>query len=285
MQPKGTLIAIGGNEDKGMEKAERYTLDFIEAGILRHVVNQAGGKNAKIEVITTASSIPDQVGEKYLYAFDKLGCTNVSVLDIRSRAYVRYPDYLRRIEEADCVMFSGGDQRRLSQVFRNTSILETLTRRYQEENFVIAGTSAGAVAMSKEMISGGSSQRALLKGALMMEQGLSFLPNVVLDSHFIWRGRFGRLAEAVAIYPQLLGIGLGEDTGIVVTKGDEFKVIGSGMIILFDGTKLSHNNVPILEEGTPISIGNLTVHVLANSDRFSIKERKLEVLPIDAEYI
>ena len=108
---------------------------------------------------------------------------------------------------------------------------------------------------------------------------------LVIDTHFIRRGRFGRIAEAMAIHPNLLGLGLAEDTGIVIEERNRFKVIGSGMVLIFDPSNLTHNNHSILPEGTPISLGNLTVHVLANGDEFTIEDRKFTVCAIDAEYI
>ena len=128
---------------------------------------------------------------------------------------------------------------------------------YIMKEFVIAGTSAGAMCMSEEMVAGGSSTEALYKGAVRMREGMGFISDLIIDSHFIRRGRFGRLAEAVAKFPKLLGVGLAEDTGLIIKNCNEFKVIGSGMVILFDGGKLTHNNQEILEEGTPMTISNL----------------------------
>lgn len=117
-----------------------------------------------------------------------------------------------------------------------------------------------------------------------MDQGLGFIPKLTIDSHFIRRGRFGRLAEAVAKFPHLIGIGLAEDTGLVIKKGITFEVIGSGMVILFDPRKLKHNNQEVLDEGTPMSLTNLKTHVLANGDRFNIKKGKVKVLPLEAPF-
>lgn len=283
--PKGTLIAIGGNEDKGFGTDESYSLDFIEEGILSHVVSRAGGVDAKILVISSASSIPEEVGVSYKKAFDRLACSNVEMMHIKSKKQANQTENIAKLKSADAVLFSGGDQRILSKVFRKTQFLDILKDRYQNEDFVIAGTSAGAVAMSKNMVCGGSSAYAMLKGAVKMMPGLGFLENVIFDSHFIKRGRFGRLTEAVSLHPKLLGVGLGEDTGIIVTNGNCFQTIGSGMVILFDGSKFSHNTAKELTPGTPISISNMIVHVLANSDKYYLKEKKVDVLPIDAPFM
>ncbi len=286
MKYKGTLIPIGGNEDKGIEGNEMYALEFIDEGILYHVVKEAGGKQAKIVVIPTASSIPVEVGENYLDAFSKLGCNNVTVLDIRSLDDSENQSSIALIKTCDCVMFSGGDQSKITDKIGGTSIHDILTNRYKnEEGFVIAGTSAGAMVMANQMIAGGSATEAFIKGAVNMYKGLSLIPDLIIDTHFIQRGRFGRVSEAIAKFPNKLGIGLAEDTGMIIKNGNDCTVIGSGMAIVFDGSKLTHNNEKILEEGTPMTMANLTVHVLSNSDMFDIKNRKVSVLPIEAPFI
>jgi cyanophycinase len=282
---KGTLIPIGGNEDKGNGKNEMYTLEFLKEGILSHVVREAGGKNARIVVIPTASSIPKEVGENYLDAFDLLGCKHVDVIHIQDRDDSDKKHFIKLIEEADCVMFSGGDQSNIVNRIGGTRMHEIILERYRKEDFVIAGTSAGAMCMSTEMIAGGNITDALFKGSVRMRDGMGFIPELIIDSHFIQRGRFGRLAEAVAKFPNLIGVGLAEDTGVIIKNCNDFKVIGSGMVVIFDGSTLTHNNEEILEVGTPMSMGNLVVHILSNSDQFVINERKIDILPLDAAFI
>ncbi|MDG1528889.1 MAG: cyanophycinase [Polaribacter sp.] len=283
---KGTLIPIGGNEDKGNEENEQYTQEFISEGILFHVVKEAGGIDANIVIIPTASSIPVEVGENYLDAFTTLGCKNIAVLDIRSKDDSEKPEAIELIKNANCIMFSGGNQSKITDKIGGTTIHTILADRYKnEEGFVIAGTSAGAMAMANEMIAGGSASEAFIKGAVTMYNGLNLIPELIIDTHFIRRGRFGRQSEAVAKHPNLIGLGLAEDTGMIIKNGNECTVIGSGMVIVFDGSKLTHNNEKILEEGTPMTMANLTVHVLSNSDMYSIKDRKVSVLAIDAPFI
>ena len=286
MQIKGTLIPIGGNEDKGVGENEKYTLEFIDDGILFHVVKEAGGIEANIVVIPTASSIPVEVGENYMDAFTKLGCKNVTVLDIRSKEDSEKEDSISLIKNANCVMFSGGDQSKITDKIGGTTIHTILADRYKnEEGFVIAGTSAGAMMMSKEMIAGGSASEAFIKGAVNMYYGLNLIPELIIDTHFIRRGRFGRQSEAVAKNPNLIGFGLAEDTGMIIKNGNDCTVIGSGMVIVFDGSKLTHNNEKVLKEGTPMTMANLTVHVLSNGDNYDIKNRTVSVLPIEAPFI
>ena len=284
MVVKGTLIPIGGNEDKGTETGESFHLEFIQESILSRVVSESGGNEAQIVVIPTASSIPKEVSDSYLKAFDKLGCRKVHIMDIRDRKESENPKNLEWIVNAQCVMFSGGNQSKITAKIGNTRLHEVLIERYRKDSLVIAGTSAGAMCMSSEMIAGGSSTESFIKGAVKMDTGMGFISNLIIDSHFIRRGRFGRLAEAVAKYPDMMGIGLAEDTGLVIKNSSTFEIIGSGMVIMFDPRKLKHNNEKILEKGTPMSLINLKTHVLANGDRFNMKKGKVKVLPLDAPF-
>lgn len=285
MEVKGTLIPIGGNEDKGTQENENHQLEYVEDGILARVVRESGGKDAKIVVIPTASSIPDEVWDNYREAFTRLNCHNVEVLNIRNRKETDTNTSLSLIKEADCIMFSGGDQSKITKKIRGSKLHDLMQRRFREEPLVIAGTSAGAMCMSTEMITGGSGRESLIKDAVRMEKGLGFIDNLIIDSHFIRRGRFGRLAEAVAKFPDLLGVGLAEDTGLVIKKCNTFEIIGSGMVIMFDPRELKHNNVELLKPGTPMSLVNLKVHVLTNGDKFNITKRQVKVLPLDAPFI
>ena len=184
--PKGKLIAIGGAEDKGTvpEKGELQklsNLNFIELGILHRIVKESGGPDAKIEVITTASMIPYEVGENYLNAFGKIGCTDVNVMHIRNRADAVNPEYLERIRNCDTVMFSGGNQLRLSTIFGGTEFLQiVIATLSQRKDFVVAGTSAGAMAMSNTMIYEGNATRAHLKGEVKITTGLGFMDDVII---------------------------------------------------------------------------------------------------------
>jgi len=135
--------------------------------------------------------------------------------------------------------------------------------------------------MSWEMISGGQSTEALFKGGVLMRKGMGFLPDTIIDTHFIQRGRFGRLTEAVARFPKLLGIGLSEDTALIIRNGNDCEVIGSGMAIIFDPSELQHNNVSILKDGLPVSLTNLKVNVLADGDKYFLKERKVQVMTME----
>lgn len=276
--PKGKLIAIGGNEDKGTEPepnyAQKNNLNFFGLQILSRIVHEIKGHDSYIEVVTSASSIPEEVGQNYLDAFGKLGCKNVRVMNIRNREDAQKPENIKRIMECEGVMFSGGNQLRLSSIFGGTEFLQTIQDRYMNENFVIAGTSAGAMAMSNTMIYQGSSSEALFKGEVKITTGLGFIKNVIIDSHFVTRGRFGRLTQAVAANPSCIGIGLGEDTGVFVTEGRYLEAVGSGLVIIIDGHHIRHSNIADLKEGSPISIENLVVHVMSKGNSYDLGTRK-----------
>jgi cyanophycinase len=280
--PKGKLIIIGGAVDMGTNiGAEEHImqphyLKFFERGILRRMINESAHQLAsKVEVITTASQIPELVGVEYIKAFNQLEVTNVNVLDIRNREDAQNPEYLERIRQADVVMFSGGDQLRLSSIFGGTEFLQILKYRYCHENFIVAGTSAGAAAASTNMIYRGESSEALVKGEVQITAGLGFLDHVIIDTHFVQRGRIGRLFYAVASNPGILGIGLGEDAGLLITEGSMMEAIGSGLTIVVDGRNLVQTNIYDVEMGAPVSIEGLKVHVMSIFDRYDLAQQRL----------
>ncbi len=284
---KGILIPIGGNEDKGNGngKDDAHKIDFIGDGILAHVVKQSGGLNAKIVVIPAASSIPEEVADNYKDAFRKLGCTNIHILQIFERSDSEKPEAIELIQSANAVLFSGGDQSEITRKMLGTTLHRILLDKYRNEPFVIAGTSAGAMCMTHQMIAGGTNKDSFRKGVVDMAKGMGFISSLIIDSHFIRRGRFGRLTEAVAKYPDLIGVGLAEDTGLIIRNKNEFQVIGSGMVIVFDTREATHNYQHILEVGTPMTVVDMRTHILSNGDRFEIETRTIKVLPINAEFV
>jgi cyanophycinase len=278
--PKGKLIIIGGSVDKGsffkVPEDKPNNLKFFEKGILKRMSTESvKGNLSRIEIITTASSIPKEVGEEYIDAFRQLGITNTAVLDIRTREEANSQESLDRLAQADIVMFTGGDQLRLTSIFGGTAFHHLLLERYQHEDFIISGTSAGAAASSNNMIYQGSSSEALLKGEVKITGGLGFINNVIIDTHFVQRGRIGRLLYACASNPINLGIGLGEDTGLLITHGHSMEAIGSGLVILVDGTHMRHTNLTDVQMGQPVSIENLTVHVMSFGDVFDLHSKRL----------
>jgi cyanophycinase len=283
--PKGKLIIIGGSVDKGSFAENQATmprpknLKYFEQGILKRITTESAKNNlSRIEIITTASSIPQEVGESYINAFKQLDVLNTAVLNVKTREEANSSEYLDRLKKADVVMFTGGDQLRLTSIFGGTAFHHMLLDKYENEDFIISGTSAGAAASSNNMIYQGSSNGALLKGEVKITGGLGFINNVIIDTHFVQRGRIGRLLYACASNPINLGIGLGEDTGLLITNGNRMEAIGSGLIMLVDGTHMRDTNLSAVQMGSPVSIENLIVHVMALGDHFDLKTKKLTII-------
>jgi cyanophycinase len=284
MVPKGKLIIIGGAVDLGSSLSfnenisHPHYIKFFERGILKRVITECAHTNDPVvEVVTTASQVPALVGEEYINSFNKIQVNNVHTIDIKSREDANNKDYCKRISKADVVMFTGGDQLRLSAIFGGTEFLRILKKRYFEDDFIIAGTSAGAAAASTNMIYRGSSSEALIKGEVQITGGLGFIDGVVIDTHFVQRGRIGRLLYAVASNPGLLGIGLGEDAGLLITGGTCLEAIGSGLTMLVDGRYINETSIYDVEMGSPVSIENLKVHVMSIFDKYDLYKHKLTI--------
>lgn len=284
MKPVGKLIVIGGAVNKGSFTETDYdsnvekNLNFFERGILRKIINESRLKeDSVIEVIPTASQIPQIVGPEYKKAFEYLGAKNVNILDILNREQANSDAIIARANAADVVIFTGGDQLRLTSILGGTRFHDAILTKYQNENFIYAGTSAGAAAASENMIYQGSSSEALLKGEIKITQGLGFIDNVIIDTHFVQRGRIGRLFQAVVNNPRTLGIGLGEDTGLFIYN-DHMTAIGSGLVILVDGRFIKDTNLTNINLGDPISIDNLTVHVMSQNDFFDLKTKEMTII-------
>lgn len=283
MKPEGKLMLIGGAVNKGSFTETDYdqniekNLNFFERGILRKIINESKNKNdSSIEIITTASQIPQIVGPEYKKAFEFLGAKNVNILGIETREQANSDAIVARANQADVVLFTGGDQLRLTSILGGTRFHDAILLKYQETDFLYAGTSAGAAAASENMIYQGSSGEALLKGEIKTTQGLGFIDNVIVDTHFVQRGRIGRLFQAVVNNPRTLGIGLGEDTGLFI-KNDVMTAVGSGLVILVDGRFIKDTNLTKINLGDPVSIDNLVVHVMSMNDEFDLKTKELKI--------
>lgn len=281
---KGKLIIIGGAVDKGSftenggDLNMANNLNFFETGILRRIIRESKHfENSRIEVITTASVIPREVGPQYVKAFEYLKATNVGLMHIERREQTNDPEVLERIKAADVVMFTGGDQLRLTSILGGTKLHDIILDKFNNEDFIYAGTSAGAAAASNNMIYQGSSHEALLKGEVKITSGLSLIQNVIIDTHFVQRGRIGRLFQAVVGNPRVIGIGLGEDTGLLITSNGKMEAIGSGLVILVDGRNIQDTNLTQVELGRPISINNLTVHVMSMYDVYDLNTHTMEI--------
>jgi cyanophycinase len=277
MKPKGTILIIGGAEDRGDDEKDmqRKNSEYEKFEILKELIPKNGTKQ-RIEVVTTASSIPAEMQKMYLNAFKKIGYTNVGFIDIENKMEARNPEFCQRAEKAHAVFFSGGDQFKLAGILGGTDMVRTIQEKYtHDEDFVVAGTSAGAMAMSKIMIYEGGVNEAILKDDLKLAGGLGIFDTCIIDTHFIKRGRFGRLAHAITMNPEALGIGLGEDTALIIKNGFDAECRGSGMVVIIDGSKIEQTNITEIDNGEPIFVENLIVHLLAKGSRFSVKERKM----------
>lgn len=279
MAPKGKLIIIGGAINTGSFAETQFGLpqnmNFFERGILKRITTESIKNNeSRFEIMTTASLIPERVGEEYIKAFAQLDVHDVGVMNIGSREEANKPEYAARIKNADVIVFTGGDQLRLTSIFGGTEIHRVLLDKYQNTEFVIAGTSAGAAASSKNMIYQGSSKDALLKGEVKITGGLGFIDGVIVDTHFVQRGRIGRLLYAAASNPGILGIGLGEDTGLYIYQ-NTMEAIGSGMVILVDGRHMADTNLTDVEMGQPVSIKNMILHVMCDGDTYDLADHQL----------
>lgn len=261
--PEGILVAVGGKEDKEN--------DLV---ILRKITELINNDNPIIEIITTASGWPNKTGDGYLNAFEKIGATNASVLHIKTRDDANSNEYLERIRKADIIYFSGGDQLKITSILGGSPILQEIRRKYFNEKCVIAGTSAGATAMPDTMIYGGESHEALCKGAVQMTGGVGLVNRMIIDSHFIKRGRFSRLMEVVSSNPGYIGLGLGEDTGVIIRNGHILEAIGNGLVVIFDGHGIKYTNISSLKDGEAIAVEGVLVHTLVKGHGFDTLTRE-----------
>jgi len=257
--PKGILVAVGGNEDK------KRNLE-----VLRAIVELLDKKNPIIELITTASSIPEESGEKYVKAFNKLDISNIGLIHIKTRDQANDPKFVKRIMKANLIYFTGGDQLRITSILGGSPVMASIKTKYYEEKCVIGGTSAGASAMPDTMIYEGESHEALFKGTVQMTAGIGFVKNVVIDSHFIKRGRFSRLMETVTNNPGRVGLGLGEDAGVIIRDGHILEAIGNGLVVIFDGQHITYSNISEIEMAEAIAVQNVIVHTLVKGYGYDI---------------
>lgn len=258
----GPLIAIGGAEDKTSERR-----------ILARVLESAPEDRRAVGIVTTASQIPDEIFPQYDAAFTELGASEVVHLDIRSREDAADAAMAARIEGLGVVFISGGDQLRLTHVFGGSAVLEAI-RAHRLRGGVVAGTSAGAAAMSSTMIYNGAAADALRKGAVKMAAGLGFVDWIVIDSHFLERGRFTRLMEVGATNPEFLGIGIGEDAAVEFHDGEILEAIGNGHVIVVDSSHLKSSNVAALSDGEPVAVEHVVMHALTEGCGYQIRERR-----------
>lgn len=279
MAPKGKLMLIGGNVDKGSvleeKDASAKSIRFFELGILERIITELKGHCSRIEIITTASDIPEEIGREYIKAFNKISCGNITLLPLGAGMKPDSPEAIRRIQECDGLMFTGGDQVALIKKLGHKKIIKQIKERYQhDENFLVSGTSAGAMALAELMIEKGRPSQSLIKGNVTIGAGFGLADGLLVDTHFVQRGRFSRLIEAIASKPKLLGIGLGEDTAVLL-KSEIFETIGNNLVSIIDGKNILKNNYKTVAPGEPICVENMGLHILATGHRFDLKKRRI----------
>lgn len=264
--PKGKLLVIGGHEQREKDgPSNERSPEFI----LQRFVEELPHKNTVV-VIPTASEEPEAAAQDYVDVFLSLGIKHVEVLNIQSREQANGVEALALLDRADGILFTGGDQLRLTALLGGTLALERLTERYVREPVVVAGTSAGATAMSTPMIYQGRNDAGFVKDEIHITTGLQLLRDVAIDTHFIARGRIVRMAQIIATNPGCVGLGLEEDTAVLVTKGKELEVLGNGIVVLLDGHDCTGNTISEIEPGAVFSIRDLRLHLLAKGQRFTL---------------
>jgi cyanophycinase len=257
-----TLIIIGGKEDRSNNKI-----------ILDEVARRVGSGKLVVTTVAMANGT-EQLFETYEKAFRSLGVKHLYNLEISERAEATHPGKVRILDDAAGVFFTGGDQIKITSQIGDTPIFQRIHEIY-EEGGVIAGTSAGAAVMSETMlVEGGGENSHVIGGSVRMAPGLGLIEDVIIDQHFMERGRFGRLVGAVAQNPKNLGIGIDEQTAVVVERGNGFYVLGSGGVYVIDGTGVTYSNVAEEDPKKTISIYNVRMHMLSQGDRFDLINRQ-----------
>ena len=254
----GQLVVVGGGEEHSAGGA-----------ILRRVVEAAGGERARIIVCGAASTDPSELLEDYHRIFTELGAEEVTTEPLADRRDAESPELVARLERATAVFFTGGDQLRLVAAMGGTAFGECVRARLQGDGLVVAGTSAGAAAMSSVMVVGGPSSGTIRRCDVELAPGLGYWRDTVVDTHFNQRGRVSRLLAIFASNPQVLGIGLDEDTGVHVELGKRFRVVGSGAALVFNG-RVTHTNAADAGREDVLALFDSKIHVLADGYGFDL---------------
>ena len=258
------VMVIGGAEDK-----------VNGCSILTAFFQSAGGALAKIGIIPCASQEPSVVGDRYYQIFEKMGAQKAQILDIRQPQECDTEVWLNILADCTGIFITGGDQVRLCDLIGSSKFIDSIKTRIGLGTLVLAGTSAGAAIMGEKMIAGGSSGESPNQLLVDLMDGLGIFPELLVDQHFHNRNRMARLMSAIAAHPDKLGIGIDEDTCAAFEKDGTFEVIGKGTITVIDPGKLTHTNYPKVADLSPISLHNLTVHVLSQGDRYHYQRRKV----------
>jgi cyanophycinase len=252
----GRLVIIGGAEDRKQDRI-----------ILRKFLELSGGPNAKIRVITAASGAPDVVWASYQAVFQDLGALNCELVPMLTRDDASKPDVVSLLAEADGIFITGGDQNRLMQCLWESPAAQAMHRAFHLNGCCIAGTSAGAAVMSRHMLAEGAPTPSPQKDVVITDIGMSFLPNAIVDQHFSQRHRLSRLLSALAQRPDLLGVGIDEDTALVIEPNQSIEVVGRGAVTLVDPRRM-HSNFDSAEDGDQLEMLGLQLHLLPANSRY-----------------
>ena len=252
-----------------------------ESSLVKTILEYAGGTTGKIVILPTASNMGKEVGAMYTDFFSEL-CDDVTYHLIDTRDDAHGPELLRNLSDASLIFFTGGDQLKITSLLGGSPVME-IVRKARSNNVLVAGTSAGATAMSNTMITYGPAD-SMLKGNLKMSPGMGLVENIVIDSHFVKRGRISRLLHMVAQNPGMLGVGLSEDTGILVDPDSRlFEVLGSRQVVVVDGRKIRHANIAAVRDNRPFSVTDVRVHVLGPKYRYNYQSHEITI-PVQENY-
>lgn len=263
------LIIIGGAEDKKGRKK-----------ILNEVCELINKDKDTLLVATIASEVQDEMKDIYNKVFNEIGVKNIEFLNIDDRKEAYLEENIEKITLSKLIFFTGGDQLRITSLIGGTPINDALLDSLHNGK-IIVGTSAGASVMSPTMILEGDDEEAPKKHSINMSPGLGFLENIIIDQHFIQRGRIGRLLTGVAENPEYLGVGIDEDTAVIIDERKLLRVIGNGAVYIIDGSKIDHTNISEQYRNKPLSIFNVKLHVLIEGNRFDL----LKKIPFEEEVI
>lgn len=258
------LIPIGGNEKKSEN-----------SDIFKEMVALAGGGKARIVIVPTASEDPKDRGRDYQQLFLGFGPETVDVVHIGERPDAGSEALADIVSKATLFMFGGGDQLRLSSLIGGTPLHKALLERYRSGNCVIAGTSAGAAVIPEGMIFQNNNFRPFRKGGIEMTKGLGLIHDTIFDTHFVERSRISRLVHAVSTNPAMLGLGIGENTGLLIEDETKARVIGTGTVIVIDGSAIEINHVGYVENDHPFALTNVIYSVLTPGVVYDLKQRKV----------
>ena len=263
---KTAILVIGGAEDKVHGKE-----------ILQTFFQRAGGVDAKIGIVPSASREPTLIGDRYYRIFADMGAKEIKVLDVRDRDRGNDSGYLDFVENCTGIFLTGGDQLRLCGLLADTPLMKRILERVKGREISLAGTSAGAAVMGHQMIAGGSSGECPNRALVDLAMGLGVIPEVLVDQHFHNRNRLSRLLSAIAAHPNLLGIGIDEDTCAMFENDSTIQILGRGTVTIIDTRAMSYTNYDSVRGIEPIGIHNLTLHILSHGDRYNLANHQVMV--------